>query len=193
MYPDDDQYQNTYNASNQYQDPQYVDPQYKDPQYQDPQIVNNYSGSQYAVQPYTNPDYSDYGYNNGYTNGYDDGYNNGYNNGYNVNGGYDRYPAGRYDYYNGSGYRENDHYNLFAILGFVFSIIGVFAVGLPFSIVALNQIKRTNEKGKGLATAGMIIGFIWLGICVTIILVLFVVPAFEMVAYLLLLLFYSAR
>ncbi|MFU0468742.1 DUF4190 domain-containing protein [Gardnerella vaginalis] len=179
MYTDDDQYPNTYNASNQYQDPQYVDPQY-----QDPQIVNNYSGSQYAVQPYTNPDYSDYGYNNGYTNGYDDGYNNGYN----FNG-----PARRYDYYNGSGYRENDHYNLFAILGFVFSIIGVSAVGLPFSIVALNQIKRTNEKGKGLATAGMIIGFIWLGICVTIILVLFVVPAFEMVAYLLLLLFYSAR
>ncbi|PNS42817.1 DUF4190 domain-containing protein [Gardnerella vaginalis] len=169
MYPDDNQYQNTYNASNQYQDPQYKDPQYVDPQYQDPQTVNNYSGSQYAVQPYTKPDYSAYGYNRGYTNGYDDGYNNGYNNGYNVNGGYDRYPAGRYDYYDDYEYRENNHYNVFAIIGFIFSLIGNAVIGLPFSFVALNQIKRTNEKGKGLATAGVIIGFIWLAFWLVVI------------------------
>ena len=171
MYPDDNQYQNTYNASNQYQDPQYKDPQYVDPQYVDPQTVNNYSGSQYAVQPYSKPDYSAYGYNRGYTNGYDDGYNNGYNNGYNVNGGYDRYPAGRYDYYNDSGYRENDQYNIFAIMGFVFSLLGGIAIGLPFSIVALNQIKRTNEKGKSLATAGLIISLIWLAIALAAIVI----------------------
>jgi hypothetical protein len=58
-------------------------------------------------------------------------------------------------------------YNKSAIIGLVLSIISVFGVGLAgiagfiLGIVALTQIKHTNEKGKGLAIAAIIVGFIW--------------------------------
>ena len=58
-------------------------------------------------------------------------------------------------------------YNKPAIIGLVLSIISVFGVGLAgiagfiLGIVALTQIKHTHEKGKGLAIAAIIVGFIW--------------------------------
>lgn len=58
-------------------------------------------------------------------------------------------------------------YNKSAIIGLVLSIISVFGVGLAgiagfiLGIVALTQIKHTNEKGKGLAITAIIVGFIW--------------------------------
>ena len=54
-----------------------------------------------------------------------------------------------------------------AIIGFVLSVIAIFGVGLAgivgmiFGIIALTQIKRTNEKGKGWAIAAIVIGLIW--------------------------------
>ena len=58
-------------------------------------------------------------------------------------------------------------YNKSAIIGLVLSIISVFGVGLAgiagfiLGIVALTQIKHTHEKGKGLAIAAIVVGFIW--------------------------------
>ena len=58
-------------------------------------------------------------------------------------------------------------YNKSAVIGLVFSIIAVFGVGLAgiagfiLGIVALTQIKHTHEKGRGLAIAAIIVGFIW--------------------------------
>ncbi|MDP3961720.1 MAG: DUF4190 domain-containing protein [Pseudorhodobacter sp.] len=58
-------------------------------------------------------------------------------------------------------------YNKSAVIGLVLSIISVFGVGLAgiagfiLGIVALTQIKHTHEKGKGVAIAAIIIGFIW--------------------------------
>ena len=58
-------------------------------------------------------------------------------------------------------------YNKSAVVGLVLSIISVFGVGLAgivgfiLGIVALTQIKHTHEKGKGVAIAAIIIGFIW--------------------------------
>ena len=58
-------------------------------------------------------------------------------------------------------------YNKSAVIGLVLSIISVFGVGLAgiagfiLGIVALTQIKHTHEKGKGLAIAAIIVGFIW--------------------------------
>jgi len=58
-------------------------------------------------------------------------------------------------------------YNKSAIIGLILSIIAVFGVGLAgiagfiLGIVALTQIKHTQEKGKGLAIAAIIVGFIW--------------------------------
>jgi len=57
--------------------------------------------------------------------------------------------------------------NKCAIIGFVLSLISIFGVGLAgivgmiFGIVALNQIKYTKERGKGLAITAIIIGFVW--------------------------------
>jgi hypothetical protein len=58
-------------------------------------------------------------------------------------------------------------YNKSAIIGLALSIVAVFGLGLAglvgfiLGIVALAQIKHTNEKGKGLAIAAIIVGFIW--------------------------------
>lgn len=58
-------------------------------------------------------------------------------------------------------------YNKPAIIGLVLSIIAIFGVGLAgiagfiLGIIALVQIKHTQEKGKGLAIAAIIVGFIW--------------------------------
>jgi len=58
-------------------------------------------------------------------------------------------------------------YNKPALIGFALSIIAFFGVGLAglvgfiLGIVALVQIKHTEEKGKGLAIAAIVIGFIW--------------------------------
>ena len=62
---------------------------------------------------------------------------------------------------------EEQKYNKSAIIGLVLSIISIFGVGLAgivgfiLGIVALVQIKHTHEKGKGIAIAAIIIGFIW--------------------------------
>lgn len=52
-------------------------------------------------------------------------------------------------------HKKND----FAILGLVFSIL--FGLpGLIFSIIGLNQIKKTGQEGKGMCIAGIIISSI---------------------------------
>ena len=62
---------------------------------------------------------------------------------------------------------EAQKYNKQAIIGFALSIISVFGLGIAgiagfiLGIVALVQIKHTRKKGRGLAIAAIIIGFIW--------------------------------
>ncbi|MDN4615378.1 DUF4190 domain-containing protein [Leifsonia sp. F6_8S_P_1B] len=67
-------------------------------------------------------------------------------------------------------YPAQPHYNTMAIIGFVLSIV-VSVVGIVLSFIALSQIKRTGEQGRGLAIAGIIIGFaqVLIGIIVTVI------------------------
>jgi hypothetical protein len=61
----------------------------------------------------------------------------------------------------------SEKHNKSAIIGFVLSVIAIFGfrlsglVGMVFGIVALTQIKHTQEKGKPYAVAAIIIGFIW--------------------------------
>lgn len=65
---------------------------------------------------------------------------------------------------------EKKKFNVFAIVGFVISLVcflggpGTIVLGplagLIFSIVALVQIKKNSQKGKGLAVAGVILGAI---------------------------------
>jgi hypothetical protein len=49
-----------------------------------------------------------------------------------------------------------------ALLGFIFSIIGFLLVSVILCIVGLSRISRLNQKGKGLAIAGLVISALWL-------------------------------
>jgi len=49
--------------------------------------------------------------------------------------------------------------NVWAIVGFVCSFF-IPLLGIIFSVIALGQIKRTGERGRGLALAGLIISIV---------------------------------
>lgn len=63
---------------------------------------------------------------------------------------------------------SKDNYNTLAVLAIIFAFIFPLA-GLVLGIIALNQIKKTGEKGRGLAIAAIIlpivavilVGIIW--------------------------------
>ncbi|MDM7888794.1 DUF4190 domain-containing protein [Curtobacterium sp. RHCJP20] len=52
-----------------------------------------------------------------------------------------------------------ERYNVLAIVGFILAFV-VNIAGLVVSIIALSQVKRTGERGRGLALAGVIISAI---------------------------------
>ena len=58
--------------------------------------------------------------------------------------------------------------NALAIASLISSFF-VSVLGIILGFVALNQIKKTGEQGRGLALAGIIIGFVAVGITVLII------------------------
>ncbi len=68
--------------------------------------------------------------------------------------------------------RDRPGYNTLAIVGFILAFF-VSLVGAILGFVALSQIKRTGEQGRGLAIAAIIIGLveIVLGIVVAIIVI----------------------
>jgi len=52
-------------------------------------------------------------------------------------------------------------FNIFAVIGFVMSFLGWFSIlGMAFCIVGIIEAKRKNQRGRGLAIAGLIIGII---------------------------------
>ncbi|QHC59724.1 DUF4190 domain-containing protein [Rathayibacter sp. VKM Ac-2760] len=53
----------------------------------------------------------------------------------------------------------SDRYNILAIIGFIASFF-VSIVGIVLGFIALSQIKRTGERGRGLAIAAVVIGFV---------------------------------
>lgn len=56
-------------------------------------------------------------------------------------------------------------FNIFAVLSIIFCwFAGI--LGLVFGYIALSQIKRTGQRGRGLALAGVIISWIAVGIVV---------------------------
>jgi len=60
---------------------------------------------------------------------------------------------------------DNQKYSNRAILGFVLSLIFmiplVSIIGFIISIIALKEIKKSRESGRGLAIAGIIIGAVF--------------------------------
>jgi len=53
-----------------------------------------------------------------------------------------------------------DRLNTLSIVGFVLAFVANI-VGLVVSVIALVQIGRTGERGRGLAIAGIVVGGFW--------------------------------
>ncbi|PXA78438.1 hypothetical protein DCC24_00530 [Auritidibacter sp. NML100628] len=64
-------------------------------------------------------------------------------------------------------------FNTMAIVGFVFSLL-IPIVGVICSHISLSQIKKTGERGRGLALAGAIIGWVIIGLGVGFLLFMFI-------------------
>lgn len=80
------------------------------------------------------------------------------------------YPGGYHGYYSPQLAQRT---NGFAVGALVCGIVPFFG-GIPAVIlghVARGQIKRTGERGDGVAIAGMVLGYLWLALWVLIILV----------------------
>ena len=63
--------------------------------------------------------------------------------------------------------------NGFAIASMVLGILWIYWIGsilaIIFGFIAMSQIKERNQAGKGMATAGLILGFIGLGTLILVI------------------------
>lgn len=72
--------------------------------------------------------------------------------------------------------------NTLAIVSLVASIIGLvsgigFLVGIVCGHIALGQIKKTGEQGRGMAVAGLIIGYVGIVIAIILTILFFAVFA----------------
>lgn len=54
--------------------------------------------------------------------------------------------------------------NVLAVVGFVLSLVGFSVISIVLGAIALSQIKRKGERGRGFALAA-----IWIGVLATII------------------------
>lgn len=72
-----------------------------------------------------------------------------------------------------------DKYNVLSIISLVTSLIGISLAGVITGHIGMSQIKKTGEKGRGLAIAGLVVGYLGLaaGIIGTIIFIAIVVGA----------------
>lgn len=53
-----------------------------------------------------------------------------------------------------------DRWNVLSIVGFIVSLLGFNIVAIVLCAIGLNQIKRTGERGRGLALWGLWIGIV---------------------------------
>jgi len=67
--------------------------------------------------------------------------------------------------------------NGLAIAALVTGIIGASVLAIIFGHISMNQIKNRNEGGKGMAIAGLVLGYVFLGIQIIWIFVLIAAAA----------------
>jgi hypothetical protein len=66
--------------------------------------------------------------------------------------------------------------NVLAIISLVTSITGIGLVGVITGHLGLNQIKKTGQQGRGLAIAGLVLGYLQIAVALFL-LVHFIVSA----------------
>ena len=71
--------------------------------------------------------------------------------------------------------------NTFAIVSFVLGFV-ISLGAVIFGHIALNQIKRTGEGGRGFAIAGLVLGYVGIGVTVLVVAVYVVVIVFALIA-----------
>lgn len=65
-------------------------------------------------------------------------------------------------------------YNLFSILAIILGFVVPIA-GIVMGHIALRQLKRTQEQGRGLALTGLIVGYAFVGITILYFVFIFVI------------------
>jgi len=69
----------------------------------------------------------------------------------------------------GYAYAPTQPTNTLAIVSLVLSILGVSLVGVILGHVALGQIKTTGAPGRGIALAGVIVGYAYIALTIILI------------------------
>lgn len=70
--------------------------------------------------------------------------------------------------------RESNRTNTLAIVALILGLLGGL-LAIPVGHTSLNQIRRTGERGRGMALAGTVLGYVWLAALVALLVVVFVV------------------
>jgi hypothetical protein len=65
--------------------------------------------------------------------------------------------------------------NTLALLSMIFGLLGGSVVPIVLGFVALSQIRRTGEQGRGMAIAGVVLGFIAAGVLLILLIVYIVI------------------
>src|SRR5215217_399515 len=144
-----------YGTGDQPGTPQYGQPQYGHPSYEQP----HYGQPQYGQAPYPQAQYAQPGYGGG---------------------GYGQVPApqqggypGQYGAAAGYPYAVQPRTNGMAVASLVLGILWIYWIGsilaLVFGYIAKDQIKQRGENGSGLATAGIVLGWVGVGIFVIVV------------------------
>ena len=55
---------------------------------------------------------------------------------------------------------SSDKWNVLSIVAFVISLLGFNIIAVILGFIALNQVGKSGERGKGLANAAIIIGLV---------------------------------
>src|SRR5207249_771950 len=80
-------------------------------------------------------------------------------------GGYAPMPGGNVPY-GAPPPQQQQGMNGFAIASLIFGVIGGCFLSVIFGVVALNQIKKRGQRGRGLAIAGLVLSAIWVVVVV---------------------------
>ncbi len=71
-----------------------------------------------------------------------------------------------------------EKWNVLSIIGFVIVFFGFSVISIILGFIGLNQIKKTGERGRGLAIWAIVLGFV--SIIIGIIVWIVVITAFAM-------------
>ncbi|QCB99009.1 DUF4190 domain-containing protein [Arthrobacter sp. PAMC25564] len=70
--------------------------------------------------------------------------------------------------------QASDRTNIFALTSMILGFLGGTVLAIIFGHVAKSQIRRTGERGTGMATAGLILGYFWTSLLIIYVIWLFV-------------------